>query len=364
MGAYKDKNGKTWNVQFYYKDWKGQRAQVFRRGFKTKREAQKFEEEFRFKLKADVNMTFGSFVEQYEADIKPRLKLNTWLTKEHIIQKKILPYFKDRKLVDIKPNDVITWQNEIRALTDAKGKPLSQTYLKTIHNQLSAIFNHAVRYYGLSLNPAKVAGNMGVEEIAEMLYWTKEEYLAFADVMMDKDISYHAFEMLYWTGIREGELLALTPKDFDFERKTLSINKSYQRLQGEDVITTPKTPKSNRIIDMPDFLCEEMHDYIERLYGADEDTRIFPVTKHYLSREMERGSKTSGVKQIRIHDLRHSHVSLLIHMGFTALAIGKRLGHSAEKITYRYAHLFPTVQAEMARRLDLERGMNHVSEES
>ena len=62
----------------------------------------------------------------------------------------------------------------------------------------------------------------------------------------------YAFEILYWCGIREGELLALTPADFDFEKKTLRINKSYQRLQGKDVITTPKTKKSNRVIQMPD----------------------------------------------------------------------------------------------------------------
>lgn len=70
---------------------------------------------------------------------------------------------------------------------------------------------------------------------------------------------------------------------------------------------------------------------------------------------MDRGCKESGVKRIRVHDLRHSHVSLLINMGFTALAIGKRVGHSAEKITYRYAHLFPSVQTKMVDRLDQER---------
>lgn len=70
---------------------------------------------------------------------------------------------------------------------------------------------------------------------------------------------------------------------------------------------------------------------------------------------MDRGCKESGVKRIRVHDLRHSHVSLLINMGFTALAIGKRVGHSAEKITYRYTHLFPSVQTEMVDRLDQER---------
>ena len=98
-----------------------------------------------------------------------------------------------------------------------------------------------------------------------MLFWTKEEYLKFIDAMMDKPMLYYAFEILYWCGIREGELLALRPADFDFEKKTLRINKSYQRLQGKDVITTPKTKKSNRVIQMPDFLCAEIQDYFKQL---------------------------------------------------------------------------------------------------
>ena len=99
---------------------------------------------------------------------------------------------------------------------------------------------------------------MGTKKNREMLFWTKEEYLKFAEVMMDKPQFYYAFEMLYWCGIREGELLALTPADFDFKKGTVSINKSYQRLNGRDVITTPKTEKSNRIITMPQFLIEEI----------------------------------------------------------------------------------------------------------
>lgn len=172
---------------------------------------------------------------------------------------------------------------------------------------------------------------------------------------MDKPLSFYAFEVLYWCGVREGELLALTPADFDFEKRTLTINKSYQRLNKQDVITTPKTPKSNRVIQMPAFLCEEMRDYIKSLYGVKPTDRIFTVTKSYLHREMDRGAKEAGVKRIRIHDLRHSHISLLIDMGFTALAIADRVGHESIDITYRYAHLFPTRQAEMADKLDMER---------
>lgn len=190
----------------------------------------------------------------------------------------------------------------------------------------------------------------------EMLFWTKEEYLKFADAMMDKPMSYYAFEMLYWTGIREGELLALTSADFDFEKRTVTINKSFQHLNGRDIITSPKTEKSNRTIQLPNFLCDEMQDYLKMLYDVGLEDRVFPITKSYLHREMDRGAKEAGVKRIRIHDIRHSHVSLLIDMGFSATAIADRVGHESIDITYNYAHLFPSKQAEMADKLDMERG--------
>ena len=135
----------------------------------------------------------------------------------------------------------------------------------------------------------------------------------------------------------------------------MSITKSYQRINGRDIITPPKTEKSNRIIKMPKFLCEEMQDYLKSLYGIEPDERIFPITKNYLHREMDRGSAQAGVKRIRIHDLRHSHVSLLIEMGFSAVAIADRVGHESIDITFNYAHLFPSRQTEMADKLDMER---------
>ncbi len=197
---------------------------------------------------------------------------------------------------------------------------------------------------------------MGKKKNREMLFWTKDEYLKFADVMMDKPLSYYAFEMLYWTGIREGELLALTSADFNFEKESVTINKSFQHLNGRDIITSPKTEKSNRTIKLPNFLCEEIQDYLKMLYDVGLDDRMFLVTKSYLYREMERGSKQAGIKRIRIHDIRHSHVSLLIDMGFSATAIADRVGHESIDITYNYAHLFPSKQNEMAEKLDMERG--------
>lgn len=198
-------------------------------------------------------------------------------------------------------------------------------------NPLTAIFAHAMKYYNLPKNPSSLAGTIGKEVPKEMQFWTKEEYLKFAEVMMDKPRSYYAFELLYWTGIRSGELLALTPSDFDFGKQTLRINKTFHRSKGEDIITTPKTVKSNRIITLPPFLCDEIKDYLGMFYEIGESERMFSFTKSYLGHEMERGCKASGVKKIRIHDLRHSHVSLLINMGFSALAIGKRVGHTSKE---------------------------------
>ena len=308
MGVFKCKETGTWYVMTRYRDWKGERKQKCKRGFATKRAAQDWEQKFHMQNAADMDMTFEAFYEIYTKDMKSRLKENSWITKQNIVETKILPYFGRRKISEITTKDVIAWQNEQLAFRDEKHKPYSQTYLKTLHNQLSAIFNHAVRFYDLRANPASKVGNMGNEERREMLFWTKEEYQKFAVEMMDKPVSFYAFGMLYWCGIREGELLALTPADFDFQNSTVRINKSYQRLHGEDVITSPKTKKSNRTIKMPQFLCEEMQDYLGMLYGIKKKDRIFTVTKSYLHHEMDRGSKAAGVKRIRIHDLRHPYV--------------------------------------------------------
>ena len=352
MPAYKDNKTGTWFVKFYCKDWTGENKQIKKRGFATKREALDYERNYKIRQENNLDMTFGEFWKLYTEDVKARVKLNTWLTKENIVEKKILPYFKNRRMNEISPADVRKWQNEMLALTDDNGKPYSQTYRKTMHNTLSAIFNHACRFYNLKANPARQAGNMGKEEHKEMLFWTTEEYKKFSEAVIDKPVSFYAFEMLYWTGMRMGELLALTMEDFDFEKNTVRINKSYQRLQGQDYITRPKTPKSNRTIKLPKFLAEEMQEYFAMLYAQALTDRIFQVTKSFLHHEMERGSEAAGVKKIRIHDLRHSHISHLIDLGFSAVAIADRVGHESIDITYRYSHLFPSKQVAMADTLD------------
>jgi integrase len=358
MSASKDTKRGTWKVYIRYKDWQGDSQVHTRRGFSTKREALEYERTFLQKKAKDVNMGFPQFVEVYMDDMKPRLKLNTFLTKQHIISSKIVPYFKNKSLAEITATDVIQWQNKLLSMRDENDRPYSPTYLRTVQNQLSAIFNHACRFYGLSANPSQQAGKMGKSKGKEMLFWTKEEYLKFSEVMKEKPVSFYAFEVLYWTGIRCGELLALERGDFNTNDKTLRINKSYQHLQGKDYITSPKTEKSNRVIELPDFLCREMEDYFGMLYKCDEHTRLFNFSKSYLHHEMDRGAKEAGVKRIRIHDLRHSHVAHCIELGFSPVAIAERMGHEGIQITYNYAHLYPSKQKALADKLNEDRGVD------
>lgn len=240
-------------------------------------------------------MAFGEFFKLYSDDVQNRLKRNTWLTKEHIVRTKILPYFENKKMNEITASDVMKWQNELMAQKDENGKGLSAAYRKTIHNQLSCIFNHACRYYQLKSNPARQAGCMGKEEVREMLFWTKEEYKCFSEAVMDKPQSFYAFEMLYWTGARLCEVLALTAEDFDFVKNTVRINKSYQRLEGKDLITTPKTPKSNRVIKLPKFLAEEIQEYISMIYGYKRTDRLFQVTKVFSIMRWREGVNYPGL---------------------------------------------------------------------
>ena len=356
MAVYKDRwngyNGNTWRVAVYYKDWQGVRKKHEKRGFPTKREALAYEREFVAKTSKDINMGFGDYLDIYLSDMRPQIKASTMENKENIINSHIRPYFSDKSLSEITATDILQWQNELLGKRDDNGKGYSPTYLRTIHNQLSAIFNHAVKYYDLPKNPCKANRKMGKAKAKEMLFWTKDEYLKFAEAIKDKPMSYYAFQILYWTGIRSGELLALTRDDFDLQKRTLRINKTFQVIKGQEMVTPPKTEKSNRVIDLPEFLCKEMQDYFDSLYKFRADSRIFPITKSYLHHEMNRGSKAAGIKRIRVHDLRHSRCALLIDLGYSPVQIADRMGHESITITERYSHLYPTVQKEMAKRLN------------
>ena len=349
MPAYKDEKTGKWFAKFYYTNWQGIKKQKWKRGFATKKEALGFERDFLEKQSANPDMTFQNLYEIYMEDMAARLKQSTLLTKKAVLQTHILPFFGSKPINEIKASDVRRWQAKLMSSPNN----YSQTYLKKINTELNSIINYVKRFYDLNTNPCGKAGTIGKAKAEEMDYWTYDEYIAFREGVKDKSLSYICFEVLYWTGMREGELLALSPADIDLDNKTISINRTYQRIEGKDVFTSPKTRKSKRKIPIPDFLCQELSDYIQSRYMLDADERLFPVTKSYLSHEMIRGCKNTDVKKIRIHDIRHSHASLLINQGCDALMLADRLGHEKVSTTLNtYSHLFPHKQQELVHSLE------------
>lgn len=352
MPVFKDTERNTFYVKCYSTDYTGTKRQKKKRGFKLQREAKEWERNFLKTQQADLTMTFENFVKIYNEDMKHRLREHTYTQKQYVINKKLLPFFGKLPLSEITPAVVRKWQNELMAYRDDAGQPYSETYLRTINNQLAAIMNYAVRYYNLPDNPCRKAGSTGKGHAEEMNFWTTEEFEAFLERVSDKPQARAGFLTLYYTGIHIGELLALEYANIDFIDCKLTISKSFQRIGGKDVITPPKTPKSKRTISIPAFLRDELKTYTDMLYGLHKHDRIFPYTKSFFEHEMIRGVANSSVKKIRLHDLRHSHASLLIELGFSPLAIADRLGHEKVETTLNtYSHLFPHKRDEIADKL-------------
>ena len=347
MASYKKEENNKWSVQFRYKNYAGLNCRKHKYGFKTKKEAKDWMDEFIKKEQSNVSMTFESFYQEYLEDRGADLRGSTLARKEHIVELHIMPYFKDRELASIDAKDIIKWQNKI------KKKGFSDSYLNTIHGQLSAIFNYATKIYHLPYNPCKAAGGMGKKKSGNMGIWTPDEMERFLEAVSGKPAVKYAFFLLYWTGIRLGELLALNIGDIDFDNKTLSISKSLNRTNGVDVISLPKTDASIRTIYLPQFVVDEMKEYCGMLYGRTEKDRLFVLTKSHLEKEIKRGAELAGLNTIRVHDLRHSHASLLISNGTNIATISKRLGHEKIKTTLNiYGHMFDKDAKDAADMLD------------
>ena len=350
MSAYKDKAQGTWYVSFRYIDWTGKKTQKLKRGFKTKKEALNYEKEFIRKTAADMKMEMNSFIQVYFEDKKNELKENSIRNKQHMMNKHIVPYFGTRKMNEITPAEIIQWQNTIQE------KGYSKTYERMIQNQLNALFNHAQRIYNLKENPCKKVKKIGKSDANKLEFWTKAEYDRFIAGIEQGSEDYLIFEILFWTGIREGELLALNLSDFDMSGNLLHINKTYNRIRKRDVIDTPKTENSVRIIDIPNFLKEEVQDYAKKHYGFPEDQRLFPIVARTLQKRLKKYEALTGVKPIRVHDIRHSHVAYLIYQGVEPLIIKERLGHKDIQMTLNtYGHLYPSQQKKVAEMLDNKR---------
>lgn len=350
MAQYKDTDRNTWFCKFPYVDWTGQRRQKLKRGFPTKREAAARERDFLQLQQGSPDMTFQTLYDLYMEDIRPRIKESSYEMKEGVINNWVLPYFKDKPISAITASDIRKWQSVILSHKSKQEKGFSATYARNIDRQLVAILNYAVKYQNLPRNPHDLAGYMGKPFANRLDFWTIDEFNHFMEYITDESQRI-VFKTLYYTGMRCGELLALTPDDIDLDKGIIQITKTYVHLKGRTIVTPPKTENSIRAVPIPEFLRMELQEYLARIFDLQHDERIFPYSDDCLYKWIKKGCQAAGIPHMRIHALRHSHVSLLINMGFSAMLIAERIGDNVEMVNRIYGHLYPNRHNEVAEQL-------------
>lgn len=346
MSVYKDEKRGTWIVTLTYEDYYGEKKRTAKRGFKTKKEAKTWENDFLANHTNDVDMTINQFYEIYSKDLEHRIRYNTKETKDAICKKYILPLLGDKIMSKILVSDIIRWQNKILSFG------LAPTYVRTIYNQIRAIFNHAEKFYGLTNNPLRKVQKIGTKNPQAINFWTKEEFDRFIEVV-DDESCFIQFNVLFYTGLRVGELIALQLKDINFAKRYIDVNKSAQYEHGQYIVTDTKTPKSKRHVTMPKFLSDMIKQYIDKFYFIDQNEQVFMTNKQRLKRDLDYYADKANVKHIRVHDLRHSHASYLIELGMQPNLVQERLGHEKIETTLQtYSHLYPNKQNQLADYLD------------
>lgn len=338
MTVYKDEERGTWFFITRIDQPGGTSKQVKRRGFKTEKAAllaeAKLEEEEEFD---EENIKFKYVAEEYLKWYKKRRKASSYTKISSIVIVHLIPRFEKKRIKSIRPRDITKYQDDI--IDD-----YAPAHVKKIHSVLSAIFHFAIKNEYTKENPASIAGNVDIETEDIMNYWTLEEFKEFIK-HVDDSMYYALFMTLYYSGLRKGELLALTWGDIDFSENIINVDKTeYNR-----IVTTPKTKSSIRKIRMPKFVMS----LLNKLKGqAKMSYRVFgefhdSISTTTLDRKYAEYIEMSGVNRIRIHDFRHSHASYLINKGYIISMIASRLGHGDVATTLNtYGHLYPSTEKE------------------
>lgn len=344
INKYKTKSGLRYRYKFNYDKKEYQEGGFLSAKLAKHAEATKLN---KLKHQGSSDIYFNNLVDEYMNDIKNHVKESTFETKKNIITKHIIPLFIDKPISDIKPLDIRKWQGEV------KNKGYTETFQRSIQSQLSAIFNYAVKFYDLHKNPVPIAGSLGKKNRETFEFWTIDEFRKYMSVVDDEQ-SFLITYLLFFTGIRIGEAIALTWKDIDFENNVLHVNKTKQRVNGRWILTEPKTKKSKRQITITSTLISMLMQWKKMKYKPKNNDFIFITDKTVLAKHITKYSTAANVKKIRVHDIRHSHASLLIELGVNIIEVSERLGHEKVQTTIdTYIHLYPNKQIEIAKKLEL-----------
>lgn len=357
-------DGKKFRVSYRYTDpITGKTKNSCKRGFKLKREAEDWIADelpsiiarLEQKRKTIETMTMDELIEEYCRYKGLTVRITTNETKGHIIQSKILPYFTGKYVVDIEPIDIINWQYEMsqplkkvrKTIINNKGAEekvltydhYSATYLRTINNQLVAIFNYAVTVRRLPISPCKGLEKIGNKKAPEREIWEPDEFEQFIQTQEDKPLLYYAYRTLFWTGMREAELLGICYKNIDFKNNIIYVKDGYHKVKGK-VDQGLKNAESYRSVRIPSFLVDELKEFTDGFYDLKPNSRVFETSKTTLLKGLHRGAKEAGVKDICIHCLRHSYISMCVHQGIPYTTISAQVGHSEFLQSLHYSHSY------------------------
>ena len=315
MPSYYDEKTKSWYCKFNYLDWQGQRQQKIKRGFPRKKDAADFETRFKASQKYDSKTTIGSIADSYLEEIAPRRRASTIKNYKTTYEKHIKPYFADLPIGALTEKHIIGWQNTILAVD------LSDTYIHKLDTIFRTLYAFGAKRCKLLENPFDGLEKIGHARADSMQFWTLNQYRSFIALIEDP-VKHLAFDLLFYTGILAG--------------------------------SPPKTKKGIRDITMPKFLCYEIIEYKKHIYGCDPEFPLFAkMCRGTLKYNLDKYSELAGIPRIRVHDLRHSHVSLLIEQGVAPMIIQERLGHESINTTLgTYGHLYPNKQKQVVDILD------------
>ena len=361
MPSYeKNKSSGLWSVRFReISPVDGSTHQKRLSGFETKKAAQYGYEDYIAEQKksaaekkleeakepAQSRLTFDDLISAYYRFEKARIKESSYYDLYHKAKGKIEPFFCGRRISDITPATILEWQQTLEGYSFA--------YKKKLVNMLAAIYNYGEKYYDIPNIMNKVDRPRNLEAKKEMLFWTPEEFSKFISCV-DRPEYAALFRFLYVTGCRRGEALSLSWGDIDFKKGIVKINKNVT-FKTEDKsspyhITTPKNASSNRNIALPSFFLDMMKEYKEwQKNNATQTDFVFggdsPLRPTSVARVMDAAILAAGVKRIRVHDLRHSCASFLIHKGVSVVAVSRRMGHTnIEQTLNTYSHMLPDDQ--------------------
>lgn len=344
MSVYYDEAKKTYYCKFSYVDWTGKTRWTTKRGFDGKKKAAKYEREFKRSNNESSNITLAELMKAYLADCKIRIRESTYINKKIALDRYVIPYLGDVKLLDLSPARLRKWQTMLLSTKRKDDEIIQKSTANSIQRNFTAMLNFAVKYYGLPKNPLSIIGGIGSGN-SSMNFWEESEFKQAMKYVKNEEYK-TTFYVLFFSGMRVGELKALELSDISFATNKISISKSYSPISGK--ITEPKTPNSVRTIVMPDDVMNMLEGYIVKLSVT--PSPLFPRTGKTLGNQLNNMADSAGIKRIRVHDLRHSHVSYLIHHNIPITAISKRVGHKNPYITLKtYSHMYKESDSDISK---------------